>query len=281
MKVYRQLRTQLESLYSPSEADAIARRVMEDVYGLSLTDLLMDKDNALSEEGLTNLTNIVARLLKSEPVQYVTGMTEFCGRTFHVAPGVLIPRPETEELVGLILDETPSAEHTTLLDIGTGSGCIATSLALARPSWEVHACDISQQALAIARSNASRLDANVSFRREDILHPDDTTTRYDIIVSNPPYICTSEAREMEANVLDYEPSLALFVPDDDPLLFYRAIALYGLRHLVPQGAIYFEINRAYGRETADMLASLGYTECTIRRDQFGNDRMLSAHLKQI
>ncbi len=277
MDIYRNLYKALEATYSTGEAQAIARMVMEEAFDLTMTDILMDKDSQLSANDLAKLEIITQRLTKGEPVQYVLGYTHFAGHTFKVAPGVLIPRPETEELVSLILSEC-SAPNLRVLDVGTGSGCIAISLALARPEWYVTAWDISAEALAIARSNAMALQAKVDFREQDALHTEGNADTYDIIVSNPPYICHEEADEMEQNVLDYEPASALFVPNSDPLLFYRAIAAYGRSHLSPGGRLYFEINRRFGPLTHDMLREMGYTDITLHHDQHDNPRMISARL---
>lgn len=279
MSHYHNVIQQLSAIYTKSEATAMTRMLFEERFGLSLTDLLLGKDSNLSEKERTELQIIVERLLKNEPIQYVLGRTTFCGMNIGVAPGVLIPRPETEELVAWIASDyehihTPPTHN--VLDIGTGSGCIA--LALAEQGFKVEAWDISDEALDIAQKNAERLELNVYFKKEDILHTDysETRTQYDIIVSNPPYICQQEGAEMERNVLDYEPHLALFVPDNDPLLFYRAIARFAQKALNADGALYYEINRAYSKETAEMLKKEGFQKIEIRKDQFGNDRMIKA-----
>lgn len=262
----------LQSAYPPREARAIYQYVMEKVFGLSQTDILLGKDTELSAENGILLENIMQRLLQNEPVQYVVGEAEFCQRTFRVAPGVLIPRPETQQLVADILQQHPSP--CSILDIGTGSGCIAISLAL--EGHQVTAMDISKEALAIASDNAQRLQANVDFVRENILQPKQTQQRWDVIVSNPPYICQREAQEMDDNVLRHEPHLALFVPDDDPLLFYRAIAAYGQEHLHEGGRLYFEINRAYPEEVKALLSAHGYANIQASKDIFDNYRFIQA-----
>jgi len=227
------------------------------------------------------------RLEGGEPIQYVLGRACFCGRSFAVAPGVLIPRPETEELCRLIIDTHPS-ESLNILDIGTGSGCIAITLALEMPDAEVEAVDISPEALAIAGANAARLGAKVSFHQYDILSEDSpplgrgrgwgapSTPKYDIIVSNPPYICERERADMERNVLDYEPHTALFVPDDDPLLFYRTIGQKALTMLVPGGILCFEINPLYCDQLIELLRSQGYCEVETVSDSFGKRRFVTA-----
>lgn len=276
MNHYRNLTDQLCNIYDKGEAQSIARWVMEDCFGLSQTDLLLGKDSNLSEKEIAELQNITERLLKNEPIQYILGHTSFCGLTIDVAPGVLIPRPETAELVDWIVETVH--KDPTALDIGTGSGCIA--LALANSGFSVEAWDISEDALKIAQSNARKLSLNVSFRLKDVLQisedKDAQKRQFDVIVSNPPYICYSEMNDMTANVLDNEPHTALFVPDNDPLLFYRAIATYAARHLNKGGHLFFEINRAYAKETTDMLESLGFIDIITRQDQFGNDRMIKA-----
>lgn len=271
MDLYRQLYRRLSGVYAGREAEAVARRVMEDAFGLSLTDLLMDKDNALSANDRLRLANITERLVAGCPVQYAVGTTLWCGHRFEVGEGVLIPRPETEQLLSLI------EEHDgPLLDVGTGSGCIAISAALAHPTWAVEAWDISAAALRIARRNAERLGARVAFRQCDALTTLPPAAAYGLIVSNPPYICEREAREMETNVLRYEPREALFVPDADPLLFYRAIARMGLTGLEAGGALLFEANTSYARDVALMLDEMGYSCTRVVEDIYGRERFVTA-----
>lgn len=265
----------LLSVYPQREARALYMLVMEVAFELTPTQVLTGKDKELSLDKQALLQNIIDRLLRKEPVQYVLGQADFCGHTFHVEPGVLIPRPETEGLVSIISQQTPTS--CSILDIGTGSGCIAVSLALL--GHQVTAFDVSADALRIAKENAQRLQADVDFRQEDILHPIYTQQQWDIIVSNPPYICQKEAAQMDRNVLDYEPHLALFVPDTDPLLFYRAIALYALKHLKPKGRLYFEINQGYPNETAHLLTQMGFCQVEVHSDCFEKSRIISAHKK--
>lgn len=272
---YQDIIRRLLPVCGQGEARAVARLVLEERFGLSLTDIALGKVNDFSREDLEELEKIMVRLENHEPVQYVLGWQWFCGNRFHVAPGVLIPRPETELLVENCGVTDSSCR---VLDIGTGSGCIAISIAL-RHRCYVEAMDISDKALHIAQGNAVNLGAEVSFRKADILkwrewHTPAMVGRYDIIVSNPPYICRKEAAEMERNVLDHEPETALFVPDDDPLLFYRAIAEFGREALSAGGRIAFEINRAYGSEVCRMLSALGYSDAEIIDDQFGNPRIV-------
>lgn len=270
---------ELKQHYGSAEGYALYRLIMEECFGLSHADILLGKDNHISEEKQVRLNEITSRLLKNEPVQYILGYTWFCGHKFMVRPGALIPRPETELLVQRA---TELAHGMTgkgkprILDIGTGSGCIAISLALA--GYRTTAMDISEDALGIAMDNALRLHADVDFMQENILHPSLSDGRWDVIVSNPPYICLREAEEMERNVLDYEPHQALFVPDTDPLIFYRAIASYALSHLSPNGWICLEINQAFPNEMEELLTSFGFHETTIMQDQYGKARIAYAHL---
>ncbi len=243
------------------------------------TDILLGKDNQISEENQASLLEITRRLLKNEPVQYVMGYAVFCGHKFAVRPGVLIPRPETELLVHKALELGRGMDGVAcpqVLDIGTGSGCIAISMALA--GCHVTAMDISEEALGIAMENAAKLNAEVAFVHENILRPSPTAQQWDVIVSNPPYICLHEAEEMERNVLDYEPHSALFVPDTDPLIFYRAIASYAMSHLSAGGWLCLEINQAYPDEMTGLLSSFGFKNVTILQDQYGKDRIAYAHL---
>ncbi len=289
----------LRQRYGSGEARALYELIMERRFGLSRTDILLGKDTTLSAEDKAELEIIVDRVAKGEPVQYVLGCSDFCGREFLVGPGVLIPRPETQELVRLV--EQHLALGSTVLDIGTGSGCIAITLALA--GYEVTALDVSDVALSFARRNAERLGAKLEFVKGDILKekseklkvknnsnlPKETENEsnsdyslftfhfsLDAIVSNPPYICESEASAMDGNVLDHEPHLALFVPDHDPLLFYRAISEFGLEHLAADGLLFFEVNRAYAEQVAELLLQKGYRETRIVKDQYDNNRFVWA-----
>lgn len=277
---YQQLWRSLTQHYEEGEAKAIARTVYEVRYGLSLSDLLLGKDTQLSANHQKEVEEIARRLLLHEPVQYVLGKADFCGRTFHVAPGVLIPRPETEELCNhlVALTAEKNKEHLHILDIGTGSGCIAITLAAEIPDSIVTAWDISEEALQIARNNALKLDAHVNFERRDILERPDAppASSWDIIVSNPPYITYKERAKMDDNVLRYEPHGALFVPNDDPLLFYRAIAEMARTELKPAGLLAVEINRAYGQETCELLKSYDFNEITLHQDSYHNDRFIIA-----
>lgn len=286
---YQQLWHQLTPLYAVEEAQAITRLVLETTFGFSLTDLVCGKVSELSADDETKLHEIWQRLEAGEPVQYVLGETYFFGRSFHVAPGVLIPRPETEGLCRMVLDGLPTGAH--VLDIGTGSGCIAITIALEATQALVEAWDISDEALRQAHDNALRLDAQVLFRQKDVLaearedmlaeaskgeESEEADSLFDCIVSNPPYIADKERTTMARNVLDYEPSTALFVPDDDPLRFYRSIAELGLRRLRPDGRLCFEINPLYAEALSSLLISLGYEAVTILDDDYGKQRFATA-----
>jgi len=290
---YEELWHRLTPLYEPGEAKAIVRLLLDERYGLSWADVLGGKVTELSANDQTELEKIMLRLEKGEPIQYIIGVADFCGRQFHVEPGVLIPRPETAELCHLILAteshgqtrnicEIPCHSDTNILDIGTGSGCIAITLALELPEAKVTAWDISDEALRIASENAKRLGASVTFEHRDVLsisltsHLSPLTSHYDLIVSNPPYICRQETDGMAQNVLDYEPHLALFVPDNDPLLFYRAIAQYATKALKPQGALFFEINPLYVSSLTHLLSTMSCYDIKTLPDQFGKLRFLKA-----
>lgn len=269
------IRRALQESYSAQEAANLSRIVCCEMLGQTVVDYYLGKDIILSPKEMQNLDSILTRLHNFEPIQYIQGTARFLERTYHVAPGVLIPRPETEELVEVMLKEVPS--DARILDIGTGSGCIAVSLSKAFPDAEVEAWDISDEALTIARRNNDMLGGNVRFLRQNILtYAPDGKEHYDVIVSNPPYVTESEKQAMERNVLDWEPFSALFVPDNDPLLFYRRIAESGKTMLVSGGRLYFEINRAYGEATAAMLREQGYAGLRVLKDISGNDRIVIA-----
>ena len=294
---YETLWHKLIPLYEADEAKAIVRWVLDVRFGLSWADILCGKVTELSANDQTELEKIMCRLEKGEPVQYIIGVADFCGRQFHVEPGVLIPRPETAELCRLILStdlhgqirnirEIPCHSDANILDIGTGSGCIAITLALEMPEAKVTAWDISDDALRIASENASRLGAKVTFKHRDALsisltsHLLPITPHYDLIVSNPPYICNQEADGMAQNVLDYEPHEALFGPEEDPALFYKRIGDYASIALKPGGWLYFELNPLTADEVSAYLEALGFIETEIRCDQFGKRRFLKTMKKK-
>jgi release factor glutamine methyltransferase len=268
---------ELKRHYGASEGYALYRMIMEECFGLSHVDILLGKDNLISEENQARLSEITERLLKNEPIQYVLGYAKFCGHKFVVKPGVLIPRPETEELVDLVSSITSCFQGAPkVLDIGTGSGCIAVSLALR--GCKVSAFDVSEQALGIAKENADMFNVDIDFVHENILHPSPSCEKWDIIVSNPPYVCATEAHEMSQNVLQYEPHIALFVPDADPLIFYRAIISFALSHLNSGGHICLEINEAFPEKTCNLLTSFGFRDAKIIVDRYEKKRFAHAHL---
>ena len=264
---YEEFWRPLTQVYEPGEAKAVAQFVFEKRCGLSMADILCGRTGDDAE-----LRQLQRRLLQGEPVQYVIGLAEFGPFSFHVEPGVLIPRPETYELCLWSID---SFTGGAVLDIGTGSGCIACTLAAVLPQAKVMAWDISEAALGVARENAKRTNVHVSFEKVDVLNVPLERARWDIIVSNPPYICERERTAMERNVLDYEPAEALFVPDDDPLLFYRAISDYALASLNVGGQLFFEINPLYAEALRQHLEAKGFC-VEQRKDQFGKLRFTKA-----
>lgn len=269
------IRQKLQDFYIPQEAGNLSRLICCEILGQRTVDYYLGKDITLSVKEEQELESILARLRNFEPIQYILGEARFMGRTFRVAPGVLIPRPETEELVEMMLKELSPVSR--VLDVGTGSGCIAISLAKELPESQVTAWDVSGEALSIAAANSKALQASVRFEQRDVLTCEPCVTDcYDVIVSNPPYITETEKQEMEHNVLDWEPSLALFVPDTDPLRFYRRIAVLGLEMLTPGGKLYFEINRAFGKDTVAMLCESGYRAVRLQKDISHNDRFVIA-----
>ena len=342
MKTYQQLWQSLTPLYDAGEAQAIVRTVLDVEYGMTLTDIISGKVNELSADESIKLEEIVCRLQNGEPVQYVLGQADFAGRTFHVEPGVLIPRPETAELCQWIVEtqnenlkeeeaiirkefnispdaaiedinmfkgkgwfkrkylrlrflikmlhSLKKARHTKLvtprpriIDLGTGSGCIAITLSLDIPNSEVLGFDISDSACNVATKNAKQLASRAIFRKSDIFDllekcktNRENNFKADIIVSNPPYICEKEKAEMEKNVLEHEPAIALFVPDEDPLKFYRAIAEFASLELRSWGMLYFEINPLYEKETREMLEGFGFKDIETKEDSFGKKRMMRA-----
>lgn len=261
-----------------NERSAIVRAICCDILGISTTAYYLKESVVLTAEQESLLDSIIMRLQQGEPLQYIEGKAPFYGMGFIVNPNVLIPRPETAELVDWIInDYTTQQPH--ILDLGTGSGCIAISLSKQMPQATVEACDISEGALEVAKANNRENGTSVTFFHHDIL---DLTTplphSYNILVSNPPYIMQSEATDMELHVTEWEPHTALFVPDNDALRFYRAIAEIGQTEaLKPGGHIYVEINQALGKETAELFESYGYKEVTLRKDIFGNDRMIKCY----
>lgn len=269
---YRELWRTLEPLYGNGEARAITDYVLDVCFGLSKADILCGAVEEMTAEKAAELNKIFGRLMEGEPVQYVLGRAEFCGRWFDVRPGVLIPRPETEELCAWITADSKASGSPKVLDIGTGSGCIAITLQLDMPESKVTAWDISADALDVARENAKQLGANVSFVKQDALNAK-PEGEWDVIVSNPPYICEKEKKDMAVNVLEHEPHTALFVPDAAPLLFYRAITRLAVQTLSKGGRLYFEINPIYADDTCHMMRAEGMTAVELRSDMYGKQRM--------
>lgn len=269
---YRELWRTLEPLYGNGEARAITDYVLDVCFGLSKADILCGAVEEMTAEKTAELNKIFGRLMEGEPVQYVLGRAEFCGRWFSVRPGVLIPRPETEELCAWITADSKASASPKVLDIGTGSGCIAITLQLDMPESKVTAWDISADALDVARENAKQLGANVNFVKQDALNAK-PEGEWDVIVSNPPYICEKEKKDMAVNVLEHEPHTALFVPDADPLLFYRAITRLAVQTLSKGGRLYFEINPIYADDTCHMMRAEGMTAVELRSDMYGKQRM--------
>jgi len=273
------IRKELAGIYSVEEIESLIFLIFGKVKGYSRTRVLLARDENLTPEELDKTNQIVSRLKKNEPIQYILGETEFFGLPFYAVPGVLIPRPETEELVQWIIQENQHTEPT-ILDIGTGSGCIAVSLRKNIPKSTVLACDISPVCIETTQRNAELNQAEVSVLEYDILNnsPEVDFPKLDIIVSNPPYVCETEKKLMEKNVLDYEPELALFVSDDEPLIFYTRIADFAKEHLNNGGQIYFEINEAFGKECSEMLQEKGFSEIKLKRDIHDKNRMIRSLL---
>lgn len=274
--IYTYIKKSLADIYSEPEASALAKWILTDVFCLSTIDLYAGKDMNFSTKECAKLEDILSRLKRYEPLQYILGRTTFCGLTFEVAPGVLIPRPETEELVDWITSDWSEQSGVRVLDVGTGSGCIPVALAKNLKKSEITAWDVSPEALAIAERNKRLNEVEITLAQVDIFDTTFPAIRPDVLVSNPPYITEKERSSMEHNVLDWEPELALFVPDNDPLKFYRRIAEVGRDILSPKGILYYEINQAYGKETVALLEQMGYQSIELRQDQFGNDRMIKA-----
>ena len=268
------IREELSQCYSTDEIAALTRIIATELLGVSQMAFYLKDDIPLTAEQQAMLENAIERLKKQEPIQYILGYSDFCGLRFKVTPATLIPRPETSELVEWIAADN-KGKTVDILDIGTGSGCIAVSLAHMLPMSNVTAWDISPEALAVAAENSHSNGTEITFEQVDILAHEPQDEQFDIIVSNPPYIRQSEAAEMEAHVTDWEPHTALFVPDDDALRFYRAIAEIGQTEaLRPGGCVYVEINQALGEETVALFEAYGYREVTLRKDIYENNRMI-------
>ena len=273
------IRTQLKDSFSLGEIRVFTRLILEEVSNLSVSEIASCKFNDLSDNKKQNIISIVKRLQNNEPIQYILGNTEFYGLPLKVTPAVLIPRPETEELVEWILQET-KLPQPHIIDIGTGSGCIAIALAKKLKDATVDAWDVSTKPLEVAKENAALNNVIVNFSKVDVLQPLQKSQHFDIIVSNPPYIKEMEKEMMSSNVLNFEPHMALFVPDNKALIFYSRIADIALQQLNNNGWLYFEINHAKGNEVTELLHKKGFVNIELKKDISGNNRMIRAMKKQ-
>ncbi|WP_073210611.1 peptide chain release factor N(5)-glutamine methyltransferase [Flavobacterium xinjiangense] len=288
IKEYRtQFIQELTSIYDAGEAESFFYLILEEKKQLKRIDLALRPELDFSEEEIVVWNSILEQLKKEIPIQYLLGKTSFYGLDFEVNESVLIPRPETEELVDWILstnriiqESNPETSGLKILDIGTGSGCIAISLAKNIPSSQVYAIDVSERALATANKNAELNNVNVTFINQNILETQDLKQQFDIIVSNPPYVRNLEKEEIKKNVLDNEPHLALFVEDNDALIFYRKIAELAQKNLSEKGQLFFEINQYLGKEMIDLLEKMNFKKIELRKDIYGNDRMISCHCEE-
>lgn len=271
------IRKELDGIYSREEIESLIFLIFEKIKGFSRTQFLLASEKEITPEEKLKIDQILARLKRHEPIQYILGETAFYGLPFRTVPGTLIPRPETEELVHWIVQENQQTKPV-IFDMGTGTGCIAVTLRKNIPDSTVWACDISPVCTEAARKNAALNDTKISVFEFNILNfsPAIEFPQFDVIVSNPPYVRESEKQRMQKNVLDYEPELALFVEDGDPLLFYRHIAEFAQIHLTSGGRLYFEINEAFGDECSEMLQEKGFSEVRLKKDLQQKDRMLSA-----
>jgi release factor glutamine methyltransferase len=282
IKNYRiQFIQKLSSIYDAGEAESFFYLILEEKNKLKRIDLALNPDLIFSNEEIQLWNTILEQLKQEIPIQYVLGKTSFYGLDFEVNANVLIPRPETEELVEWIIQSGKlgvGSQKNKILDIGTGSGCIAISLAKNIPNSEVFAIDVSETALAIAQKNAEINGVNVTFLLKNILETDNLEQQFDVIVSNPPYVRELEKQEIKKNVLDNEPHLALFVEDNDALIFYRKIAELAQKNLSQNGQLFFEINQYLGKEMIELLEKMGFKNIELRKDIYGNDRMMKAEI---
>lgn len=277
LKEYRTFFIQeLSTVYDVMESENIFHILLEDWSGIRRFDISTNPETGFSDDEIARYNTALERLKKHEPIQYITGVAHFYGLEFSVNPFVLIPRPETEELVDWIIKDFEFHPNPKILDIGTGSGCIPVTLATNLKTAAVSAIDVSEKALEIARKNASANEASVDFILTDILKSENLPEKYDVIVSNPPYVRNLEKTEIRQNVLEHEPHLALFVEDTDALVFYRKIAELAINHLSENGKLYFEINQYLGEETMGILRNIGFKNVELRKDLQGNDRMIKA-----
>lgn len=270
-QIWQETAKQLEKVYDRREAENISYILLEDAFNISKNDILFDGELDVDSN---RLDSYIKRLLQFEPIQYVTGVADFYGRKFQVAPGSLIPRPETEELVSLIIEENKTVKPR-ILDVGVGSGCIAITLALELKT-QAFGTEISKEAIVIAERNSKQLGAKTHFYHSDILKENLPESNLDILVSNPPYIPNKEFAQMAKNVTEHEPNIALFIPDNDPIIFYKRIANEGLKSLKKGGKLYFEIHENFGADVKDCLQTVGYSDVVIHQDMQGKDRMVSA-----
>ena len=273
---FENIQSELQGLYPETEIKSFSYLIIGKLTGFSRTEIFVNKYTLFSIEQQHVLESFIEKLKKYIPIQYILGETEFYGLPFYVNESVLIPRPETEELVDWICVENNKSGQLDVLDIGTGSGCIAIALKHEFTKSTVDAFDISKEALVTAQRNATRNNLEVKFEVVDILNAPAISKKWDIIVSNPPYISENEKDTILPNVLDHEPHLALFVPDNDPLLFYRKIAIFAQEHLKANGKLYFEINREAGKQSVELLSGMGFGNVELRKDISGNDRMVRA-----
>lgn len=270
------LRRSLVPIYGKGETEAIIRIIFHHLKGWNLTDMLIHQEDELSDFVKGEIDDMLRRLLNHEPIQYITGEARFHGMDLTIKPGVLIPRPETDELTDIIIEENRGRDDLRVLDVCTGSGCIALALARNLPFSKVSALDFSDEAIEVAKENSDRLKTGISLIKADVFEWQ-PTDKYDIIVSNPPYVMDKEAMTMEKNVLNYEPHEALFVRDDDPLVFYSRIAELAQKALNTGGKLYFEINPLLAKDLKNLIEKTGFEDVEVIKDSFGKDRFLIGH----
>jgi release factor glutamine methyltransferase len=282
-KILDEFRRELSPVYDRNELEQIIRMLVSRFLGMNMADARIRGDEVPGDDARALFRNALEDLRRFRPVQYIIGMTSFCGTELRVAPGVLIPRPETEELVGLVISDNQQKgyQEFSILDIGTGSGCIAIALSHAFPYARTEALDVSPDALRLAAMNAEMNGIKVNFRLGDILDPEASASLpgYHLIVSNPPYVTESEKTTMKPNVLEYEPGQALFVPDSDPLVFCKAIGAFAWKHLVRPGTLWLEINERYGQEVKALMESIGFDRVEVIRDLRDKDRFVRSEAK--
>jgi release factor glutamine methyltransferase len=276
----KNIKKELEGLYPPEEIDGFIRLIFSHLKNYSLTEIYVNIDQKLVPKEVESISKVVSRLKNQEPIQYILGETEFYGLPFKLTHDVLIPRPETEELVDWVL-KSKMDQPTRILDVGTGSGCIALSLKKNWPNAHIMACDLSEKALKVAQINAGLNQAEVAFFHLNILNPllPASFPKIDLLVSNPPYVTESEKEMMGRNVLNFEPKQALFVPDDNPLLFYTALVDFAKKYLKHNGQVFWEINEAFGADCASLLKENGFVNVKLRKDINGKNRMIFAEFK--